>query len=77
MSGKRKLNNPSIVVITHALDPSIKTAQVILACVGKLAFVDQATARKLSSGQRPYKCNLCEKWHLSTRTTKPRPRDTR
>jgi hypothetical protein len=77
MSGKRKMNNASIVVITHALDPTIKTAPVILACIGKLVFTDKSSANKSSGGQRPYRCNLCEKWHLSTRTTKLRPRDTR
>jgi hypothetical protein len=70
MSGNAGLNKKRIVKISHALDPGIKTAEVILACAGKRPFDDRTAAERGTLNLRSYKCNLCGKYHHTGKSNK-------
>ncbi len=35
-------------------------------CNQKRAFLDKQTAYSHNRGQKPYKCNICNSWHLAS-----------
>lgn len=36
-------------------------------CYAKKQFLSELNARKANKGQRPYHCNVCGMWHLTTK----------
>jgi hypothetical protein len=43
-------------------------------CAGKRRFASAEEARRANSGQRPYPCPFCLKFHLTSKSERPRRR---